>query len=204
MENKKKYMEDRSYKKIIISIIFISFLVFFVIGISFATFIGSQKGTKDNTIRTGTISMTYTEDINGISIDNALPTSDETGKMLSGKNEYFDFTVTTKIVGNTSIIYEVAAVKDDSSTLNDSDIKLYLEKQINGSYEEVLAPSNFVALSQTTDVGSPIGSMVLARVTATSSAADNYRLRMWLADTASLDDTAKTYTVKVNVYGKAK
>lgn len=204
MEKNKENKKDNSYIKIIITIILISLLVFFVIGISFATFISSQEGTKDNTIKSGTISMTYTEDINGIKIDNALPTSDEVGKLLSGENEYFDFTVTTKIVGNTSVIYEVAAVKDSASTLNDNDIKLYLEKQTSGSYEEVLAPTNYNALSEASDVGSPIGSMVLTRVTTTSSSTDNYRLRMWMADTATIDGTAKSYTVKVNVYGKAK
>lgn len=204
MEKNKENKKDNSYIKIIITIILISLLVFFVIGISFATFISSQEGTKDNTIKSGTISMTYTEDINGIKIDNALPTSDDVGKLLSGENEYFDFTVTTKIVGNTSVIYEVAAVKDSASTLNDNDIKLYLEKQTSGSYEEVLAPTNYNALSEASDVGSPIGSMVLTRVTTTSSSTDNYRLRMWMADTATIDGTAKSYTVKVNVYGKAK
>lgn len=42
------------------------------------------------------VSMTYTESTNGISIENASPTSDEVGKKLNGKNEYFDFTVSTK------------------------------------------------------------------------------------------------------------
>lgn len=204
MKKKKEFIGDKSYKSVIITIILISVLVFFVIGISFATFISSQEGTKENTIKSGTISMTYTENINGININNALPTSDEAGKVLSGENEYFDFTVTSKIVGNTSIIYEVAAIKDSNSTLNDSDIKLYLEKQTNGTYEEVLAPTNYIALSETSEIGSPIGSMLLTRVTTTESSTDNYRLRMWMADTASVDNNSKSYTVKVNVYGKAK
>lgn len=204
MKKNKHYDGDKSYKNVIITIIFISFLVFFVIGISFATFISSQEGTKDNTIKSGTISMTYTEDINGIMIDNAMPLSDAAGKLLSGQNQYFDFTVNTKIVGQTSVTYEVAAIKDNSSTLNDSDIKLYLEKQSSGSYEEILAPSNYKALSKTTEIGSPMGSMVLTKVTTKSSSTDNYRLRMWLADTATIDSIAKTYTVRINIYGKAK
>ena len=204
MKKNKDYVEDKSYKNIIITIIFISFLVFFVIGISFATFISSQEGTKDNSIKSGTISMTYTEDINGIMIDNAMPINDNVGKLLSGENEYFDFTVITKIVGDVNVTYEVAAIKDKNSTLNDNDIKLYLEKQSSGSYEEILAPTSYKALSKTTDIGSPIGSMVLTKVTTSSSSADNYRLRMWMADTATIDSIAKSYTVKINVYGKAK
>ena len=56
-------------------------------------------------------SMTYTENMNGISIQDALPTSDEVGKHLNGKGEYFDFTIKSNVV-NSSITYEIAAIKD--------------------------------------------------------------------------------------------
>lgn len=196
--------DENSSKKIIIAVIFISILVISVIGISFAVFIGSQHGSKDNTLSTGTISMTYTEDTNGISIVNALPITDTAGKVLSGNNEYFDFTVTTNIVGNSSVIYEIAAIKDNSSTLKNDEIKLYLERQISGTYSEELAPGIYSPIENATEIGSPIGSMVLAQITRNSTTTDNYRLRMWINQSTQVDTVSKFYTVKVNVYGKTK
>lgn len=203
MENTENKQKNDS-KKIIFSLILISILVLSVIGISFASFVQSQKGSKDNTISTGTISMTYTEDTNGISISNAFPMSDDVGKVLSGKNEYFDFTVNTKVSGNVDLIYEVAAVKDKASTLSDDDVKIYLEREKNGVYEQVLAPTKFIPLDKITDVGSPDGSMVLVRVTRNDNFVDNYRLRMWVSDSALSSSTSQTYIIKVNVYGKSK
>ncbi len=196
-------MEQRdSSKTIILTIIGISILVFSIVGLSFATFIGTQKGTKDNTISTGTVYMTYSEDTNGIKIENALPTTDVAGKVLNGKNEYFDFTVSSKLSAKVSIMYEVAATKDKNSTIADKDVKIYLEKQKSGTYTEVFAPSAYVPLKKKTDLGTPVGSMVLTKITHNKSQTDNYRLRMWLADTAIVDGTSKFYTVKVDVHAK--
>lgn len=204
MNSKKENIGVNSSKKIIISVILISFLVVFVIGISFATFINTQEGTKENMINTGSISMTYTEDTNGIKIENALPINDEVGKALSGENEYFDFTVSTKIKGTANVIYEVAAIKDESSTLNDNDIKLYLEQQVSGTYKEVFAPGKYTPIDVATEIGSPVGSMVLAQVSHNGDSVDNYRLRMWVAEEATVELESKMYMVKVNVYGKTK
>ena len=56
------------------------FLLIVVIGISYAAFTYSGVGQKANTITTGAITMSYTESSNTISMDNALPTTDNTGK----------------------------------------------------------------------------------------------------------------------------
>ena len=55
-------------------------LLIAVIGISYAAFNYSGIGQKLNTITTGAISMEYVESSNVISINNALPTTDTTGK----------------------------------------------------------------------------------------------------------------------------
>ena len=146
--------------------------------------------------------MNYTESINGISIVNAMPTSDVVGKALKGTGEYFDFTINSTIVGNASLQYEIAAVKDSNSTIPNSDIKLYLEQQVSGSYEEVMAPTVFTPINTISEVGSPAGSMILRTVTKDKTSSDNYRLRMWIKEDAQVGQ-AQSYTVKVNVYGKA-
>ena len=76
-------------------------LLITVIGISYAAFNYVGTGQKLNTITTGAISMNYIESSNVISMSNALPTTDDTGKKRLNAGEYFDFTVKSSIKGNT-------------------------------------------------------------------------------------------------------
>ena len=147
--------------------------------------------------------MTYTEETNGIKIDNAVPTTDEAGKILSGSNEFFDFTVSSSLIGSSSITYEVTAMKDNESTIKDDEIRLYLEKEENGSYKEVMSPKKYTPITTESTYGAPVGSMILSTDTHNYSKDDNYRLRMWLGENAVLDFESRTYIVKVNIYGKA-
>lgn len=200
--------KSNSSKFIFISVILVTILVILVLCLSFMAF---KKATSDsykkdpNSDSNGginsKISMTYTENMNGISIQDALPTSDEVGKHLNGKGEYFDFTIKSNVV-NSSITYEIAAIKDKSSTISDDFIKLYLEKQNSGTYEQVMEPTIFKPITEKSKVGSPNGSMVLYKLNRKKSGTDNYRLRMWIKEDAVVE-MDKSYTVKVNVYGKA-
>lgn len=201
--------KSNSSKFIFISVILVTILVILVLCLSFTAFkkATSEDGTNSNNDANGNgginskISMTYTENMNGISIQDALPTSDEVGKKLNGKGEYFDFTIKSNIV-NSSITYEIAAIKDKSSTISDDSIKLYLEKQNSGTYEQVMEPTIFKSITKRSKIGSPKGSMVLYKLNRKKSGTDNYRLRMWIKEDAVVE-MDKSYTVKVNVYGKA-
>lgn len=201
--------KSNSSKFIFISVILVTILVILVLCLSFTAFkkATSEDGTNSNNGSNGNgginskISMTYTENMNGISIQDALPTSDEVGKHLNGKGEYFDFTIKSNIV-NSSITYEIAAIKDKSSTISDDSIKLYLEKQNSGTYEQVMEPTIFKSITKRSKIGSPKGSMVLYKLNRKKSGTDNYRLRMWIKEDAVVE-MDKSYTVKVNVYGKA-
>lgn len=201
--------KSNSSKFIFISVILVTILVILVLCLSFTAFkkATSEDGTNSSNDSNGNgginskISMTYTENMNGISIQDALPTSDEVGKKLNGKGEYFDFTIKSNIV-NSSITYEIAAIKDKSSTISDYSIKLYLEKQNSGTYEQVMEPTIFKSITKRSKIGSPKGSMVLYKFNRKKSGTDNYRLRMWIKEDAVVE-MDKSYTVKVNVYGKA-
>ena len=199
----KEQIDKKTSRKILLSILFLTILVISVISISFATFQQTDFDNNPNSITTGKVSMTYTEDTNGISIVNALPMSDTVGKTLKGKGEYFDFTINSTISGKAHFVYEIAAIKDSSSTVPDSNIKLYLEQQKSGTYESVMEPTNFKPISQSSEVGSPVGSMILKSVQKNSTGADNYRLRMWIDEKAPTSQ-ALTYTVRINVYAKAQ
>src|SRR5574344_1598198 len=151
-------MEKQETKNVLISVLGVAILIVAVVGISYAAFTFSQNGNSDNTVTTGTISMSYTEsDTNVISIDNAMPTSDNAGKELTDK---FDFSVSSTISGAATVNYEVRArnveLTDEEKTgestkvaLDPSDVKLYLEKENSSNYEEVLAPKLFTIDSTT-------------------------------------------------------
>ena len=202
-KEREQHIDRKTSRRILLSILILTILVISVISISFATFQEVPNDSNPNSISTGNISMTYTEDTNGISITNALPISDVVGKTLKGKGEYFDFTINSTIVGKAKLVYEIAAIKDKSSTVSDSNIKLYLEQQKSGTYESVMEPSNFIPISEQSKIGSPRGSMILKTVSKNSTSSDNYRLRMWIDEKAPTNQ-ALSYTVRINVYAKAQ
>lgn len=204
MKNYKQKVEKSSSKTVIVFIILITILMGIVIGLSFMLFKVVQSSNKDSIVKTGTVSMTYTENTNEFSIENALATSDEMGKVASKKNEYFDFSVSSEIVGKTTIAYEISAIKLASSTISDNNIHLYLEVEKNGTYIEVLKPSIFIPIRKKTEIGSPIGSMVLLKRSVSNKGVAKYRFRMWLAESATTMNEVQNCTVKINVYGKAK
>lgn len=201
-------------KQLILSIIGILIIVISIIGVSYAAFIFTKKGKEENTVRTGTVTMAYTEAENGIDIKNAIPMSEDKGKLLMGEDEIFDFTVSADITGKTTIDYEVVAVKDESSTIDDKDIRLYLEKSDSkdGVYNATMEPLQFSPSTKESTLGAPEGVMQLDKDSfTTTDVADSstvkkfnqyYRLRMWVDTSYELSDKTSTYKVTVNVYGK--
>ncbi len=201
-------MENNNSKQMILSILGVVILVVAVVGVSFAAFSYSKTGEKVNTITTGTITMSYSEDTNGINLSNALPMSDDQGKALSGSNNVFDFTVTATIngSGNTTINYDVTATKESDSTLDDSAVKVYLTSIDNSADTQVLAPTKVSALTKTGSSeasGAPNGQYKLTTGTFTSTTTRKYRLRMWVAEDYSSLSASGTYKLRVNVYGAA-
>ena len=200
-------MENNNSKEVLLSVLGVAILVVAVVGVSFAAFNFSQSGNVENNITTGTINMTYSEPENGINLVNALPMSDEQGMLLSGNNQYFDFTIDTTIngSGSTTINYAITAVKGES-TVDDSAIKVYLTSIDNTAYSEILAPTKISELSVTTgseNYQAPSGEFILTTGTLTNSVSHSYRLRMWVADDFSTLTSSGEYRLKVNVYGAA-
>jgi len=196
-------------KKILITVILLLSIVCVTIGISFAAFRFAKEGTVENTLETGTVALTYTEGKTGIILEDALPISDETGKMLTGENNVFDFTVTATLGKDTVITYEVTAVKipiTDMEPLLDTEVKLYLERAVDPEidYTEIMAPTNFIPSTEQSEVGSPIGSMILDTGTFSNEGITihNYRLRMWVDENTEITDVQKKYGIKINVYAK--
>ena len=199
MKNKKKDF-------ILILIVFV--LLIAIVGISYAAFNYAGTGQKLNTITTGTITMEYVESSNVISMNNALPTTDSTGKKRLNDGEYFDFTVKSSIAGNTDINYEIAAKEESGNTFSGSNIRYYLTTvDENGKETEVMAPRTYYEEpSGNGYTGRPADMMSLytGNLNQQGTTEIKYRLRLWVDESYNPqnDNGGLVYKVKVNVYGQ--
>jgi len=205
-------MKESKINVVAIVILFLS-LIFVFAGISVAVFTYFGEGMTNNVIQTGRIVFSYSDangGTNGISIENAIPISDEMGKVLAGDGEYFDFTVSASTT-TANLAYEIAVKKDDNSTLPDEWVKMYLTT-FEGNQEvstDITSPESgiitYSELENTTNdllVGKTIyyGDVQAGEV----SYGKKFRLRMWVKDPnvsnfdySILND--KYFSIKVNV-----
>ena len=199
MKNKKKDL-------VLILIVFI--LLIAIVGISYAAFNYVGTGQKLNTITTGAISMNYIESSNVISMNNALPTTDATGKKRKNTGEYFDFTVKSSIKGNTDINYEIAAKEESGNTFSGKNIKFYLTKVNSDGTEEEAMPPKTYSKDTTSNIytGRPADMMSLfvGNLANQGDTEIKYRLRLWVDENYNPqnDNGGLIYKVKVNVYGQ--
>ena len=108
------------------------------------------------------------------------------------------------ISGSAKITYELSALKLENSTLNNKDVKLYLEKKESDIYKEVMKPTKFSPLSSKSELGSEKGSMILYKKSITNSQIEYYRLRMWVDENAKIDNVSRTFAVQVAIHATAK
>ena len=188
-------------KKILVGL-FAIVLVVLILGISYAVFNYAGIGNLVNSISTETVTMTYTEGTNKISLENAMPLEDEKGMKLTTGDNVFDFTVYIKATNKQAIAYEVTAEKDASSTLGNDDVRLYLEKSTDKTnYDAIVNPTGYVPIIEDDKFGAKTGEMVLDTGTTSREQTYYYRLRMWVSKDYKVNDESRFFTVRVNVYG---
>ena len=187
-------------KSLVLLIIGIIILIIAVFGVSYAAIYYSKMGEKVNNVSTGTLTMSYSENTNGINLTDARATSDAVGMTMGGENEYFDFTVSATMSGSTSVDYVIAGSKDTNSTLPDNAIKVYLTEVTTGSERQVVAPTKVSELDSTNNISYvPDNQYILLQSNFNKSTSLNYRLRMWIAD--DFNNAIGSYTFRINVYG---
>lgn len=214
-------MKDNNSKQVLLSVLGVAILVVAVVGVSFAAFTFSQTGNIENTITTGTISMSYSEPENGITLTDAMPMDDVTGKALSGSGNTFDFTVSATIngSGSTTINYAITAVTTPDTVLTDDYVKVYLTNSADTGVGNAATPIKVSELEKTnSDVsGAQDGEYILEKGTFTTTQSNQYKLRMWVSSDYPVDQQnvdpdgdgeqvapgSQTYTLRVNVYGTA-
>lgn len=197
-------MESKSKtKNVVIFLVLLSIVLIAVIAVAFTMFFKEQEKNVKEVVKTGTVSMNYKTEVNGLQLNSITPVANDVAMENRAEGSYFDFSVSSDIDSDTTVDYEIALVKDDSSMISDSDIMVYLEKQTSGTYSKVDEPKEFTPIKKKTELGSPAKSMVLSKFSLSANQVDNYRLRIWVKEGAVITDPNATYKVRVNVYGKA-
>lgn len=194
--------QENDKKRIFLPIILVLLLVVSIFGITYAIFSYGKEGRVSNTVTTGTITFSYTEMTNGISLENALPITDEVGKKLESGNKnngYFDFNVSCTMAGYNNIFYEVYATKlAVENELDEKYVKIYLtdgstDQAISG-YDGKVPTYNNLKQSVRNDKAKQLyyGNF-------TSSGTQKFRLRMWISDDYMLASSSEHFKIKVNV-----
>ena len=200
-------MEEKqgSNGKLAILIACISIVVLALLLVGIIVFFNKPKEVVNENKTGGSVSLSYTDKKNVLSIVGATPLEDGVAiKDLTGDN-YFEFSVETKLKEASEVDYEIAIKKNTAaSTIADKDIKIYLEKENSGSYAKVFGPEKFTGLKKATELGTKKGEMVLTNVTNRKSIVENYRLKIWLSSTAVPSETANSYSIEILLNGKAK
>lgn len=209
-------MEENGSKKVLLSVLGVAILVVAVVGISFAAF-SFTKESNENSISTGSITMSYTEAENGIKISEAFPLEDSVGMTLkddheslkAGDKAYFEFTVATGASGVVNIPYEinvtVPTVNPDAELKNDQ-VKIYLTT-VNGDAETAVSEFTQAKLVNSLEASTVrSGALVLHEATDTYATAGSasktttYRLRIWVDKSVdAVANANKSYKVLVNV-----
>ena len=84
----------------------------------------------------------------------------------------------------------------------DPNVKVYLEREDSGTFVKVGEPIKFATEVSENDEDV---SLAIFKVKKTSNDTDNYRLRMWIDETATIDaNQIQNYGVKVAIKGEAK
>ena len=198
-------IEKEKNGKLIILIAGISLIILIILIILIVSFVNKPSDVVTEKKTGGEVNITYTDKSNTLTITGATPMEDSAAiKDLAGEN-YFEFSVETKLDEAEEVNYEISISKNVSkSTINDSDIRVYLEKENSGSYTKVFGPKPFKGISKTTDLGTKKGDMVIANMTNKKSIIENYRLKIWLSNTAAESTISQDYSVEINIKGDAK
>lgn len=179
--------------------LFTILLFFCVFGITYSFYHGN--GNIDHEIDTGQVIFTYS-DVgqvgNGILLQDAMPVNDEVGKSMVGMNQYFDFHITTT-TNKSNILYKLLINKNDESTLNNNNVRIYLT-QLMGSYEKQKVLADFSDLKMEHINNKKYYVLYEKKLGKDlNNYSDSYRLRMWIKEDARNYEN-QFFSVKVDVF----
>ena len=186
-----------------ISLISVCSLMTLLITIAFIVFVNRAPDVVEKKETGGYVTLNYTTATSALAITNATPTTDAVGMKKNEAGQFFDFSVDVNLEDAKKVEYEISVIRDEKNcTINDEDVRIYLEKEDSGTYTQIFGPEKFKPMKNYSSVGSEIGSMVLTNVKKIKAGTDNYRLRLWLSDKAIA--SGGNYSVEVDIHAIAK
>ena len=191
-------LEKIKSNQVLLSIIGIFVLIILVVGITYAGFSKTSSG-GNNSISSGTITMSFQEPSNNVVITNAMPTSNG-----YSSTTHFDFSVSGSAKAQMTLPYEITITEKSGNTLAASNVRIGLKK--NGSIVAGFESGKLASTltSSTVRSGSKTlykDGLVLAQSGSNYTKTDNYQLFLWIDSSAVLpnDGTTKYYSVLVNI-----
>ncbi len=205
--------------KILLAVLGVAILIVSVVGVSFAVF-SITRESDENTINTGTITVSYVETSHVINTKDALPVTDEDAAQTS--NDYFEFTVSTTANG-VDVPYEINLKPDNAeveTALKDEQVKVYLTKYDSSTSETQVVEAKKLSEFEKSTVANRTDCYKIFDTTDNhtnsalgSATTTTYRLRMWidkdvkftLPDSEGVAvpegqvDASKKYTYKLKV-----
>lgn len=196
-------MDNTLSRQILLAVLGLALLVLAIVGVSYAITIPNKSLNKVYLV---------SDDNSAISL-NDLPMSDYEGINLNGSSNVFDFCVKGNIADNASIDYVIALEKinSDYDSLDDKDVKVYLEKYNLKEFvstDITSVPIAFTRNNIVSDISTPDGSMILyyggLQNTTTDKKEVNecFRLRLWIDEDSIIESSKKEFMARVNVYSK--
>jgi len=199
-------MNNKSKKEPLSSnfwIIFISICIVLGIIMMFAYVAYYNRGEEivEKNYDGAEINLDYDSDTSLLTLSDYHPTTITEG-INAADDKFFEFSVDIKKKEAKTINYEVSVIRDRSSTIDDKDVKIYLEKFDGIEYKEAFKPKSFEPLEKESDGGTKAGSMVIYTDSVSKSVKEKFRLRMWLANTST--KTTGLYSIELAVNAKAE
>lgn len=198
--------ENNKKNEVFFAAIGVLILILAVLGISYAIWSKTFLGTKENSLKTGYVSFSYSEADNSyISLENALPISDKQGKELSGAKNVFDFNVSASYKGINKIKYDIFAEQVGTNTLSEEFVKVYLTDQNNNPIEGYSGESVplYDTLQNYNYNGNNKYKLLHSDYLTEQDSNKGYRLRIWLSSDFTEGSDQLNFSFKVNVKGMA-
>ena len=195
-------------------------IVLITAGVTYAFFSQTSVGDKTHSIATEGLIFRYDEESQGISLQDAMPMSDEVGMT---QKKYFDFTITAKSSPKVNIPYAITVRVSKNSTLPSKCVNTYLTDQEDNEIDDLgirKIGDSFrqIGLPQYTGVDYAVNyeERVIYNGVVPKESSDymqKFRLRMWIDENAdkilAFDHESTdvlynggTFSVTVNVYAK--
>ena len=198
-------MDNTLSKQLLLSILGLAILIVAIVGVSYAVLVEPNSSLTSKNI----VYIDYDIGSDGISLVGTLPMTDSDGIAMSS---YLDFKVISNVSSNNVLNYEILlkrVIEDEYTLLGDNEVRIYLEKLVNGKYVPVdNYPSYFNSTLENNDVNTDnssnsmiLYSGVFRNITEeTKQFCDNYRLKIWADKDTVIGSSSKNFkaVVKVN------